>query len=212
VAGWARVHVRQAALVATLVALAGLAPLACDAPAAKGDLKARALEASVAAQDEALVRASRRARDAAAVLAGNCHMTYSANESAFTLYDECNSSSALSEMSASAALLRDVAGPLSLRGPAAMFVDQVRLFTEWAELVRDLPKRGTLAHYQEVALAWNAWRPTEPIAPDPVPAKYPSWYGIRDAGGDAEADAEAGLLAWERCPIGACIVKPPVTQ
>jgi hypothetical protein len=121
------------------------------------------------------------------------------------VYDACSwSATDESALSTSAGALRDLAssdsGATRVRGPAAMFADQVRLFAEWIQLVHDLPKRGTLAHYQELALAWNAWRPTEPVAPDPIALRYPPWAGI-DAGPDG------ARIPWSRCATGVCIVR-----
>jgi hypothetical protein len=201
--------------VLTIASVAGLSPLACDAPAAKGDVKARTPDAAAAApapavDDEALLRAARLARDAATAMVRKCSTTYETDNETITLYDTCTWTAVEeSGVRASAAALRELASTdasssTSLRGPAATFVDQFRLFAAWVELLHDLPKRGTLAHYQELALAWNAWRPAEPIAPDPVRVSYPSWAGV-DAGPDG---GDAGLLAWARCPTGVCIVKP----
>jgi hypothetical protein len=198
-------HVRRAVLVLTLSGVVALSPLACDAPA-KGDAKPLALDAtaSSAVESEALLSAARRTRDAAAALAATCRLVSDVNETSYAVHDECIwGASDESALTTSAAALRDLAGgdasTTRLRGPAAMFVDQARLFAEWVELVHDLPKRGTLAHYQELALAWNAWRPAELVASDPIALRYPSWTGI-DAGPDA-------ALHWDRCATGACIAR-----
>jgi hypothetical protein len=200
-------HVSRILLVSTLAGVVGLSPLACDSPATKGEAKSLAPDATPTAtvDNEALLQAARRTRDAAVALVATCQLVSDVEETTYGVHDDCTwSATEESALSSSALALRDLAGTdassARLRGPAAMFVDQVRLFAEWVHLVHELPKRGTLAHYQELATAWNAWRPSEPIAPDPLPVHYPPWTGI-DAGPDGAP------LRWDRCATGVCIVK-----
>ncbi|MDB4992928.1 MAG: hypothetical protein JWM74_360 [Myxococcaceae bacterium] len=199
-------HVRRVALWLTLSGVVVLSPLACDSPGAKVEAKPLAPDAMLATPDnEALLQAARRTRDAAVALVATCRLVSDVDESTFGVHDECTWGAPEEAAWTSAAVaLRDLAasegGTSRLRGPAAMFVDQARLFADWVQLVHELPKRGTLAHYQELALAWNAWRPTEPVASDPVRLRFPEWTGI-DAGPDGTA------LRWDRCATGVCIVR-----
>jgi hypothetical protein len=142
------------------------------------------------------VPAARGARDVATALATKCRISNGDD----VMFDECDWTDAEQAALRTSALgLRDAVNTRKLTGAAATFVEQVRLFADWVELVHDLPGRGTLLHYQELALAWNAWRSSEPIAPDPV--AYPKGFSDADAG----AGGDAGPFRWTRCAEGACI-------
>lgn len=177
---------------------------ACDAPSTKPSSDAKVVAPSAASAapkisvaDEAFVALARSARDAATAVASSCRFRYDSFSDS-PMYDDCTWTPA------KLATLRDAATALqvsslrdsgALPADAATFAFHLRLFAEWVELARELPKRGTLRHYQELARTWNAWRPTEKIAIDPVPpmTRYgePKWDG--------------GALAWEQCPFGACL-------
>jgi len=171
----------------------------------KLDLPGGVLPAGRAAPPEGFVLAARRARDAAQKLVATCTLEYRETEDGLAMVDVCrwthDDDVAFGDAASALRLLADSEAGTSLLGPAATFVEELRLFGDWVALVRDLPRRGTLAHYQELALAWNAWRSDEAIAIDPIKAKFPMRPRV-DAGADG---GDAGRLRWERCVSGPCM-------
>lgn len=171
----------------------GLALPACDggAAAGKGDAStAPPASDSVAPTDPALLRVAVEARNAASVLVKDCDLV-TGNESA-KLIESCSvwkKQDVVALRDATAALRAHPALPRT--GRAAAFADELRLFSEWTDLVEETStnKRGTLRHYQELALAWNAWQPTDKITVDI---------------GNPEADG--GPIVWQRCADGPCVL------
>jgi hypothetical protein len=89
-------------------------------------------------------------------------------------------------------------------GPAASFAEEARMFEAFvSDADQKRPDedynyraarertRGTLQHYQDLASAWNAMLPQ-----DPIPVDYGRTYFFVDAGGPRH---------WERCGGLACV-------
>ena len=198
-------HVTAPPLIVLALALALVLP-ACDgAPgAAKAGVSpigsaATSSAKSSAAPDPAFLALALRARDAATEVATDCDLVRASEDRPFraALAETCGrwSVERTDTLRDAAAALRAFPSP-PRTGAAASFVEEVRLFADWVALVRDLwRQRGTLRHYQELARAWNAWRPTDLIAIDV--GGYPrQWKGPY---------APDGGLAWERCADGPCV-------
>jgi hypothetical protein len=192
-------HVKTPLLVGAV--LSGLALVACDGPprgtaSAAASASATVSSAASTAPDPATLTLARRAFDAATVLAKKCRIV--GGSFSVTAADVCewkpDELAALRD--ANAALRASPSLPRS--GDGASFVDQLRLFADWVDVVRDLSKQGTLAHYQDLAMAWNRWRPQDRELVDPVPlSKYLVERG---------AASDAGHIVWSRCAEGPCIV------
>lgn len=196
-------HVKRVAGPALCLLLA-----ACDGPPkpSGSTLAATSVAASASASafplalgssvppDPALLALSRRALAAATALAKKCDLRGLVDGN--VIEESCEwKAPEVGEMRDAASALRGAPGAPRV-GPAASFAEEIRLFAEWVEVVRELRKNGTLAHYQELAAAWNAWRPDEKVAVDPV--SLPRY--ARDGGTDG------GVLVWQRCSEGPCVI------
>jgi hypothetical protein len=127
--------------------------------------------------------------------------------------------------------------PGSTRGSAATLAEAAILFGSWVEeatrskldeyqfkegqirALNGLDKtgatRGTLALYQRVARAWNAYRPAEPLALDPVRTYLQGYFNERPVesltswfyGGVGQDQVKkGGALRWLRCLDGPCLL------
>jgi hypothetical protein len=112
------------------------------------------------------------------------------------------------------------AAPLDPAG--ASFVDEVKLYRAWIDLVsRTKDARGTAALYQKLARKWNEWKPDAKVEVDP-PTVLMDYFGVdesriehmmfylknsRDSGRKRyEAFRAAGrALTWTRGPNGVYI-------
>src|SRR5262249_5614116 len=86
---------------------------------------------------------------------------------------------------------------------AALFFHELHAFDAWADrraTDTTYASIGTLAHYQAVARAWNAWRPAEAV---PIDVGKSRTTGLDLAKLQARV-GDAGL-AWERCTEGPCV-------
>jgi len=190
------VHVRT--MLAALV-LALVSGCTTDKPKRAAPTIVRVSDAAVTTDvDGHTLALARAARDAARRVALECRLQRSFDDNVIRYYDICSwGRDVLEPLRAAAAALRAV-GPDA--GEAAVFIEHVRLFSEWVELMREGRAQGTLAHYQDLARAWNSFQPSEPI---PVDERARSRYG-GDDGPDAGPDG--GPIHWERCSDGACVV------
>jgi hypothetical protein len=153
------------------------------------------------------VSAARAARDAATKLVATCRVYAAFHDTTREYYDACRWKSAEVEpLRVARVAVRD-ASPDG--GDGGVFAEHVALFTDWVEAVTSrgsealsTSSRGTLAHYQELALAWNAFQPADPIPVDGGARGF-SHYGQMDL--DA-GRGDAGHLVWGRCSRGPCVV------
>jgi hypothetical protein len=127
--------------------------------------------------------------------------------------------------------------PDALRGAAATFAEEATLFGSWVEEATRSPlkeyafttgqiralngldatgaTRGTLALYQKLARAWNAYRPAASVAVDPVRTYLQGGYNERPIetlsswyyqGVDQKGVKKGGTLQWLRCIDGPCLL------
>lgn len=207
-------HVTRVALGIAAVALA-----ACNPP--RGEDKTRlvthepAASASVtpAAPDPTMLKLARAAKDAAWNLASRCrlstdrHYDEKEQKTYVSVYDSCEwRPEDVTAMSGAAKALL-TANALPRSGHGASFVEHVRLFSEWvagapaAGGIGPAPRyRGALVNYQNVARAWNAWQPAEPVLVQPA-LKFPD---------DVDAGPKDAIVTWQRCPEGPCLSFPGV--
>ena len=154
--------------------------------------------------DPTFVAAARAARDAATKLATTCTLHTEYHDNGRVYWDSCTWKRADVEPLRVANIAVRAAAPDG--GAGAVFAEHVRLFTEWIEAVTGTPEtmftrtRGTAAHYQRLAIAWNALEPGDPAIVDVV-----HFESKRDRVLDGGYD-EGGLLAWRRCDEGPCVV------
>jgi len=200
-------HVTSRPLVLALALVPALTLLACDAPAASSkadgaskitDASAPALPSASAPTDPALLRVAVDARDAATAIAKVCHLDALYQPARFVETCSWRPSDVEAFRTAATALRAYPALPHTGRG--ASFVEEIRLFAEWVALVHetDIYPRGTLRHYQQLALAWNAWQPADKIIVDVGKLSYRSAYGTPDA-------PDGGYVVWKRCADGQCL-------
>ncbi len=194
-------------LKAAAVVLVSLLPVlaACDPPAAKDDhpvlsfAAASSSPTSKAPLSGELVARARAVQEAALTVVSDCSYEYQGIEGVEVIFDACayKKGTAAALHVATEKLLTSGLTPEA--GPASSFAQEARMFDAFvAEVDRKRPdedydseyqrrrrSRGTLAHYQDLAAAWNAMLPQDPFAVDPI--------GLRlDAG-------VRGTIAWERC-------------
>lgn len=105
---------------------------------------------------------------------------------------------------------------VAARGPLASFLEKARAFGDFTRAaLASQDTRGTAALYQDLALAYNAWRPDAPAAVDPprIVALYfgvahsPSTDYFRNLHHDGEArkaafEASGKHFIWRRGPNG----------
>ena len=152
---------------------------------------------------------ARAAREAAAKLAGSCYLVEEWAEDFERYHDVCRWTAADADALRQAA--RGLAALAPEAGLGASFAEHVRLFVEWVELLAkadtssDSAQRpsGTLAHYQELAAAWNALQPAERVPLDVGKSSY-----LNPDGTPAPARPDGGAFVWQRCSNGRCIVAP----
>ncbi len=185
---------------------------ACDPPARKDDHPVLSFAAASSLTSKAplsgeLVATVRAVQDAALAVVSDCFYEYQGIDGVETIFDACaykkGSAAALhvaTEKLLSSRLIPDA-------GPASSFVQEARMFDAFVaevdkkhrgedynyESQRRRRSRGTLAHYQDLAAAWNAMLPQDPFAVDPIGMRVDA--GVR------------GTIVWERCGGLACFRK-----
>jgi hypothetical protein len=90
-------------------------------------------------------------------------------------------------------------------GGLAVFAETVQSFADWMAAAHELKRsRGTLRLYQDVADAWNAYRPKEPTAVDPI-EEY-RLYGHGSKGYIMKPVPKTrGRVVWKTCYDGPCL-------
>jgi hypothetical protein len=143
------------------------------------------------ADDPAFLALAQSAREAAFALASTCTLSYQGEH---TRVDHCRWGQKEADAVRVAALaLHADGGSAALGGPGRVFVEEMRLFSEWVELTREISTRGTLAHYQTLARAWNVWQAGDQVPVDLAKNAY-------------EAKHFPGDRIWRRCASGPCLV------
>jgi hypothetical protein len=141
--------------------------------------------------DPAFLALAQSAREAAFALASTCTLGYQGEH---TRVDHCRWGQKEADAVRVAALaLHADGGSAALGGPGKVFVEEMRLFSEWIELTREISTRGTLAHYQTLARAWNVWQAGDQVPVDLAKNAY-------------EAEHFPGDRVWRRCASGPCLV------
>lgn len=176
----------------------GTGAVASSAPPTTPPTKARAPD------DPHTVALARAARDAATKLASACHFAEDYQEAHHRFYDVCRWKPPELEPMRAAAMAFLAAAPDA--GEGAIFAEHVRLFAEWIELIKERSIPGTLAHYQDLAAAWNSYQPNERVPVDLGQISKYSEYAPPDGGPDG------GPRQWQRCSSGACIIVPTKPQ
>jgi hypothetical protein len=92
-----------------------------------------------------------------------------------------------------------------VRGEVAAFSTTASLFADWmSQGVKLDHTRGTLRLFQDVADAWNRYRPAEPMPVDPV-EEYRR-YGFGSKGYIMRpVKKTGGRVAWKTCYDGPCL-------
>jgi hypothetical protein len=192
-------HVRMA--VAALLSLA-----ACDRfDAAPAPSPRESAAPAASAPSPETHRLARRVADAALACAKSCVVWVPPFDDA---QDECRpdepSVKALEDAAAAlAAHAKD--HPAEVRGAAAAFAAEARLFADWVGRGVLLERtRGTLRLFQDFADAWNAYRPEEPIPVDPIEE-----YRLKGFGSKGyimkPLDKTRGRVVWKSCYDGPCL-------
>ena len=193
-------HVRHVVLLLAVTATLGCNARPDRARKVTPPVLSRASSASVApAVDPAFLPLARAARDAATKVASGCQIRNDYGDDHIRYSDRCTSpADHLAALRASATAL--AAAPAPTNGEALVFAEEVRLFSAWVDLVKDGATPGTLAHYQGLASAWNAYQPSDRIPPD---------LRTKDAyDGTVIVAGAGGKLVWSRCSTGPCILVP----
>jgi len=165
-----RALIRTAALAALAPLLACRSePVAVDTGSAGPAASADAAPPFDAARFDPAARAF---VDAALAYAETCNLRAEAPEGWFDFitYDVCSTEAKdLDPVLAAGKAFQDVAAPMAaLPIPAKAVADQVRIFREWADGVAKIQvSRGTMALYQGVALAYNAYKPDAKVPTEP---------------------------------------------
>ncbi len=165
---------------------------------------ASASAAPVVPIDPAFLTLARDARDAATKVASECELRTMTGEEHTRYYDHCAlSNGVVSALQQAANALAGSPAPANTR--AALFAEEIRLFTAWVSFVKDdraqgalSSYQGTLWHYQGLAASWNALVPGESIPIDVL--------SKADHHDVANAPRDGGVLAWTRCDFGPCLV------
>lgn len=153
------------------------------------------------------VAAGKQAQEAAEKIARKCTIYggFSEVEGDFKkFHDACSwKKTDLEPLRAAAAAVRQSAPDA---GPGSLYAEHVRLFSEWIEEASNVSlTQGTLAHYQDLALAWNAFQPKQRVQVD-VGAKG-SYLDDPDTVPFPKSDEEKGVyVQWQRCSDGPCVV------
>lgn len=190
------VNVTQAALLAVVVAGCDTRARVTEPNGAPSVSRDAASEASGAATqvDPAFLVLAKAVRDSAAAVVKHCRLS---SETQRAVYAYCSLIPAeVDALLASVRALRAAPNPPKT-GPAASYVEEARMFSEWIELMRRSSTRGTLARYQDLATAWNAWQPNDAIDVDP--AKVPEYLSI-------EAGTKSSRLVWTQCGTVPCVL------
>jgi hypothetical protein len=148
-------------------------------------------------------RLARAATDAALACARTCVIHAPSFDDAA---DACPADPTLVKALAESALALSIhVRDAGVRGDAAAFSTTASLFAEWmAEGVKIHRTRGTLRLFQDVADAWNRYRPTEPIPVDPI--EELRRYGFGSKGYIMQPVKKvAGRIAWRTCYDGPCV-------
>jgi hypothetical protein len=187
-----------------LAAMLALALAGCDRFETAAPAPASA-SAVATAGDEETLRLARPAKESALACARTCVIHAPSFQDAA---DACNPDAAtVKALADAAAALEAHAGahPAEVRGPAAAFAGAAQLFADWVVKGVSLGRtRGTLRLFQDVAEAWNAYRPGEPIPVDPVD-EYRR-YGFGSKGYIMRPlQKTAGKAVWKSCYDGPCL-------
>lgn len=166
-------------------------------PGASVDASALAPRASV---DPSFIAAARRARAAAEALASSCTVDTEYMDEDVFFYDTCAfAPSAVTTLRESDAALRAVTPEA---GAGVIFAGHLRLFAEWVEVSSSRADpyagNGTLGHYQDLAAAWNALQPSEPVEVD---------VGKLDSRAQSTRPSPVARR-WRRCAQRMCFFAP----
>jgi hypothetical protein len=194
-------------------ALAAAALQACDEKAPNGNNAGAAFDAAVFGRPHPsplsgeVVASARAVQNAARALAQTCSFDSAGVLTTEHFFDVClyEKKDVAALHAATIALV--ASGLIPETGPAAGYVEEARMFD--AFIVDVMPKppggerepydpprnrtRGTLAHYQDLASAWNAMVPQDPTPVDVVAMRMDA--GVR------------GALRWELCGGLSCVKK-----
>lgn len=193
---------------APLLAVVLLAACRDERPAVRNDevarVLARAADASPAPVDPAVLAAAREAQKAATAIASACSVGVAYEEGFRMVTDYCTFKDA------DRAALRQAATKLHQVSPDAgagsAYAATVSLFSAFVDVDDGTggQHRGTVAHYQDVAKAWNALVPADAIPVDLIRFAYPDpeIVGLLDGG------PSAGHLVWKRSSDGPCLILP----
>ncbi len=144
---------------------------------------------SVAAPADVVSPLAPAALQVATAIAGGCALHFHSEN---TLSERCEWSDAQASALRQATNAFLASTDVPRRGTGASFAAHLRMFADWIEFAGGGRRAGTLAHYQELARAWNEWQPTKEVSVDP--GKNYTHY------------RDAGVLAWSRCSDGPCVV------
>lgn len=154
------------------------APVEVSAPAAPDEAAVKAFDEAAGAALGAVAKALER-----------CHLeaVEPGDWFRYEFFDWCEWKEgevppALAALDAALAKAKEV--PALAAGRRGTVIEQLRLFRDWLDLAaRSKQGRGTLALFQDLALAWNAYQPDKArlVAVDPphVVAQYHEKFGVR---------------------------------
>lgn len=164
-----------------------------------------ASETPPAASAEDTYRLAKPAADAALAAAKKCTISAPPFDDAadHCPVDEATGKALTSAVSALTTHVR--ANAPSVPRDAAAFAETVARFEEWVRQGLEYSRtRGTLRLFQDVADAWNAYRPKEPLAVDPVEE-----YGLVGYGSKGyimkPLKKTDGRVVWKSCYDGPCL-------
>ena len=193
-------------LAALGIAALGLALTACDSGVGALPAPADAAPpAAIAADVEQIRKLARAAADAALVCARACIVLSPPFEDAV---DDCPADAAqvhalVEAAGALGAQLGGDGGPVP--GEAGVFAGTARLFAAWMEQGLRLKRtRGTLRLFQDVAEAWNAYQPRDPIPVDPIEEYRLGGFGSKGYI-MKPIPKTGGRVVWKSCYDGPCL-------
>jgi hypothetical protein len=159
--------------------------------------------ASAAAPTEETHQVARAAADAALACARTCILHWPPFDDAA---DECPVDAAsVDALDVAAGALAAHVKPRGLGGPVGAFTTTVGMFAAWMKQGIALKRtRGTLRLFQDVADAWNAYQPGEPLPVDPVQEMRRAGFGSK--GYIVVPVKKSGeRLVWKSCYDGPCL-------
>ncbi|HEU4404055.1 MAG TPA: hypothetical protein VFS43_01990 [Polyangiaceae bacterium] len=170
-----------------------------DGPAASASAPAAPPPAPAPADPGALAEAGRQAIEAAQAFVGErCELGYrEVGLFSYESFDRCpvEAAQVAAYGRAVEALERVAAGAPA---PALNFVEKAKMFRGWVELVaRTGDTRGTVAFYQGLAEAYNAWRPDAAVWVDP-PRILALHFGVAAAQPGSETHRHNYLNNYDR--------------